>query len=88
MEQVQYEDPNAGLRQFTPRYFEAKGMVGFLLRKGWAKSEKGANLILMAVIVICVLIMVLAVSLAFGGPSQKHYTPEEIQQMQNLPPTP
>jgi hypothetical protein len=42
---------------------EAGGIVGWLVRKGWAKSETSANIILLVVVVINIVITILVVKL-------------------------
>ena len=42
---------------------EAGGIVGWLIRKGWAKSETSANAILLVVVVINIVVTVLVVKL-------------------------
>jgi hypothetical protein len=42
---------------------EAGGIVGWLIRKGWAKSETSANIILLVVVVINIVVTILVVKL-------------------------
>lgn len=42
---------------------EAGGIVGWLIRKGWAKSETSANMILLVVVVINIVITIVVVKL-------------------------
>ena len=42
---------------------DAGGIVGWLIRKGWAKTEASANIILLVVVVINIIVTVLVVKL-------------------------
>lgn len=52
MEEVKFDEQN----QYTPTFRRSpvqKGLVGYLIRKGLAKNVTQANLILIAIMVIC-----------------------------------
>lgn len=85
MVNVQFDDPNIGLQDIARRQRVYRGIIGFLVNKGWAKDEKMANVILVSVIILCLIIITFAASSAFGGSKPQRLNPEEIQQMKHLP---
>lgn len=81
MNNVQFEEP--GFNQgFLPNE-EVKGMAGFLMRKGWAKDEGVANIILIAVTVACLVIAVIVFSLGSGDVEKIKL--EDVSRMKHLP---
>lgn len=52
MSNVQFEDPNVGISELTGRPKVYRGLIGFLINRGFAKSEFQANLILGGIILL------------------------------------
>lgn len=52
MEKIQFEDSQGQTNQSNYQSPTEKGMVGWLIKKGWAKDAKTANIILIVVAII------------------------------------
>ncbi len=59
------------------RTLERGGLIGLLIRKGWAKDARQATAILFCILAVCAIVLVV---LYWPGGEQKTLTPTEIQQ--------
>ena len=85
MSNIQFEDPYAGLELINRPRVELTGLVGFLIKKGIARDEKMANIILIASIFFCFLIIFFTLRSVLVSDSSKRLDMESIQQMKHLP---
>lgn len=85
MSNIQFEDPYADLGQLNQRRFESTGFAGFLIKKGFAKDEKAANLILVSFAILCFIIIFFALASLFKDTKSAKLDLEAIQQMRHLP---
>ncbi len=63
----------------APSLTQSPALVRLVIRWGFAKDEKNAEYVLLAVAGIAFLIMVFALASLFGGSKNKQYTPDELR---------
>ncbi|MES2215938.1 MAG: hypothetical protein V4481_01430 [Patescibacteria group bacterium] len=78
---IEFEDAMTTTHTYRPGTMPGQpqhsGIMGWLLKKGMAKTESQARVILLVVAVICiVLALVITYKNLYGG---RKYSPEEIQ---------
>lgn len=84
MSNVQFEDPYAGMQRFDPESQTHKGLIGMLIKNGFAKDVATANIVLVSVIVVCVIVSIFFI-MKGGGMDVARPPAEQIQLMQHLP---
>lgn len=53
---IEFEQDQFGYRPMMPTLSEERGMAGWLIRKGLVKEKTHANILLIAVILVCIII--------------------------------
>lgn len=81
MTNVQFEDSDLDPPKLYRQKQQFRGLVGFLIDKKIAKGERGANAILIAAIVLCIVIIIVMVAKIVRGGASGQILPEPIPQM-------
>lgn len=55
---VEFQEENQG---FAPRAERASGLTGWIIKKGWAKDEVGANKVLLGAAIVCVILTIIVI---------------------------